>query len=39
VFVRVDFNNFSAFQLRPDHEGVHRTLDVIGSVLLCLKTK
>ena len=39
VFVWMNFNNFATFQLRPYHESVHRTLDVIGSVFLCLKSK
>jgi hypothetical protein len=37
VFVRMDLDNLSPFQLRPDHEGVHGPLDVIGCVLLRLE--
>ena len=32
VHVRRDFGDFPAFDLRPDHEGVHGPLDVIGGL-------
>ena len=37
VFVWSHFNDFATFQLRPDHKGIHRTLDVIWWMLLSLK--
>ncbi len=39
VLVRGDLNDFSPLKLGPDHEGVHRPLDVVGGVLLRLKRK
>ena len=39
VFVRSDFDDFATFKLRPDHESVHRTLDVIWWMFLSLKKR
>jgi hypothetical protein len=39
VLVRSDVNDLAALQLRPDHEGVHRPLDVIQFVFLRLKKR
>lgn len=38
MFVRSDFDDFSSFQLRPNHESVHWTLNVIGRVFFGLSS-
>ena len=37
VLVRSDLCNLSAFKLGPDHECIHRALDVVQLVLFGLK--
>ena len=37
VFVGRNFDDFSTFQLRPNHEGVHRSFDVIDFVFFRLQ--
>ena len=39
VLVRVHLDDLPPLELRPDHEGVHRTLDVVRRVFLGLKTR
>ena len=39
VLVRSDLNDLATLQLGPDHEGVHRALDVIWRMLLSLKNE
>jgi hypothetical protein len=39
VLVRSDLDDLAALQLRPDHEGIHRPLDVVRRVLLRLEKK
>ena len=39
VHVRLDFANLTPLDLRPHHERVHRSLDVVRIVLLRLEFK
>ena len=39
VLVRRDLDDLPAFKLRPDHKSVHRALDVIKLMLLCLERR
>jgi hypothetical protein len=39
VLVRSDFGDFPALQLRPDHERVHGSFDVVQLVFFGLKGK